>query len=110
MTASTLPKKKGIDGTADMPPPWQPASVIPADLYAIHALCKGDANADQQRRVVDFIRRATAVEEMEFRPDGERASNFAAGKRFVGLQFFTLARAVMPERTTTAAPTRKPGP
>ncbi len=91
------PKKKGIEGTTDLDPPWQPTQVIPADIGAIKALVAGTATEYQQQLVVAFLMRATGINEMEFRPEGDRASTFASGKRFVGMQFFQLAKAVLPK-------------
>lgn len=90
------PRIKGQANTSD---PWQPAEVEPGDIGAIKALLAGQANDLQQARVVRWLIRATGVEEMSFRPggdDGRRASDFAEGKRFVGLQLFTLAKASLP--------------
>lgn len=55
------------------------------EAYAVKALAAGTANEGQQRVAWDFIMRLTGIRDLEFRPD-ERASIFASGKRFVGLQ------------------------
>jgi hypothetical protein len=92
------PKKPGIDGTFAMAPPWQPAEATRADVGAIQALVAGTANEYQQQLVVKYLMRVTCVKEMEFRPESDRASAFAAGKRFVGVQFFQLATSVLPAK------------
>jgi hypothetical protein len=84
---------KGFVGQAHLPPPWAPTVAEPADISAIKALVAGNANEAQQLRAVEWLKRATAVGELEFRPDSDRATAFAAGKRFVAIQFFTLAQA-----------------
>jgi hypothetical protein len=88
---------KRIQGKTNTAPPWEPAAVTPAEIQCIQALTRGEATKDQQALFVKWMERATAVGELEFRPSGERESNFAAGKRFVGLQFFTLAKTFLPD-------------
>lgn len=86
-----------IKGQADTSSPWNITETSPTELAAIRALVAGNASEDQQRGFVKWLARATAVGDMSFRPggdDGRRASDFAEGKRFVGLQFFTLAKTV----------------
>jgi hypothetical protein len=77
-----LPVKKA-------PQPWEPApyddeGVITA---SIKALAAGNANEGQQRRALEWIVRSVCgTYDLSFRPDSERATAFAEGKRFVGLQ------------------------
>lgn len=96
----TPPKsgKRTIKGQADTSPPWSIPDLDPADVGAIKSLMDGTASDIQQRRVVLWLQKTTGVGEMSFRPgiDGQRATDFAEGKRFVGLQFFTLAKTVLP--------------
>lgn len=67
--------------------PWKPTEWEPADVAAIQALVRGDASPEQQRRAVDYIINDIAgTYDMSYRPDSERDSVFAEGKRFVGLQ------------------------
>lgn len=89
------PSKTKIRGTTNVAAPWEPVEFEVADLAAIHALSRGEATPEQQLRFVEWLASATGVREMEFRPD-DRASAFAGGKRFVGLQFFSLAKAHLP--------------
>jgi hypothetical protein len=65
--------------------PWEPPALSKSEAYAIKAFASGTANEGQQKTAWDFIMRLTGVRDLEFRPD-ERASVFASGKRFVGLQ------------------------
>jgi hypothetical protein len=85
--------KTALLGQTNLPPPWAPTPAEPADVSAIRALMQGTANEAQQLRVVDWLKRASGLGELEFRPDGDRASAFASGKRFVAIQFFTLSQA-----------------
>jgi hypothetical protein len=67
--------------------PWKPVEWEPADIAAIQALVRGDASPEQQRRAVDYIINDIAgTYDMSYRPDSERDSVFAEGKRYVGLQ------------------------
>lgn len=89
------PTKTRIKGVANTAPPWEPVECDVPDLAAIHALTRGEADRDQQIRFVEWLARATGVSESEFRLD-DRAHVFASGKRFVGLQFFSLAKSYIP--------------
>jgi hypothetical protein len=81
-----------IRGTTDIKTPWDPCEVTKAELNAIHALVQGKATEDQQFAFIEWFKRATGQGLMEFHPAGERESNFESGKRFVGRQFFILAK------------------
>lgn len=96
MTEPKAKPKPKVIGQTNTSAPWQPVEIQPADVYAIKALVAGTATEAQQHRIVDWLQRATAVGEMSYRPLSDRDSVFAEGKRFIGLQFFTLAKAVMP--------------
>lgn len=63
------------------------------DAYAVQALAAGSASPGQQQRVVKWLfEQAARVDDLSFRPgqDGDRATAFAEGRRFVGLQFAKL--------------------
>ena len=77
---------------AALPPAWTPTVTLHDELTAIKAIVAGKATDTQQAAFVGWLAKATGVTELEFRPSGERESAFAAGKRFVGLQFFSLAK------------------
>jgi hypothetical protein len=67
--------------------PWKPTDWEPADAAAIQALVRGEATADQQRRAMDFIINGIArTYDLSYRPNSDRDTVFAEGKRFVGLQ------------------------
>lgn len=90
-------KQPVIKGTTVIRPPWEPCDNTLNEHLAIHALVTGKATADQQLLFMEWFKRATGIGEMEFRPDDERASNFASGKRFVALHFFNLVRTHPPQ-------------
>lgn len=74
--------------------PWKPAAYELADATAIQALARGEANADQQRRALDWIiYGACRLRDEPYRPggtDGERDTAFALGQANVGRQIAKL--------------------
>lgn len=64
-----------------IPPAWEPA-----DVSALQALQRGDATSDQQKRALDYIITLAGTYDLSYRPDSDRDTTFAEGKRFVGLQ------------------------
>lgn len=76
--------------------PWLPTEYAVADASAFQALQRGDANPEQQRRALAWLMNATGIRDLSYRPggeDGRRDSDFAEGKRFVGLQVAKLMTA-----------------
>lgn len=73
-------------------PPWSPTALSKFDVYAFRALYEGQASEGQQKRVVELISRICGGTELEFRPEGERASAFSSGKRFVWLELVKLLK------------------
>lgn len=65
-------------------------------MSAFQALQRGDATPDQQQRAIKYLLHDLArIPELSFwiGPDGQRGTDFAEGRRFVGLQiakFLTL--------------------
>jgi len=75
--------------------PWTSIDADDADIGAIKALNAGNANEGQQKRALSFIiHRIAATYDMSFRPgeDGDRATAFAEGKRYVGNQIIRLTK------------------
>ena len=70
--------------------PWQMPSIKDADIFALQAVAKGAANNMQQQRAYEYVVRTLCeTDRMTFWPggeDGRRATDFAEGKRWVGLQ------------------------
>ncbi len=69
--------------------PYLPPAYDLADATALHALSKGEADAEQQIRAWRWItERLCEVYGLSFRPgiDGPRLTDFAEGKRFVGTE------------------------
>lgn len=70
--------------------PWQMPRIEDADIFALQAVANGSANSAQQQRAYEYVLRSLCeTERMTFWPggeDGKRATDFAEGKRWVGLQ------------------------
>ena len=89
--------------TIKWPRPWDPAPLDEDDLRAIKALASGVANESQQRRAVAVIVDKFARDkDPSFWPDSERASAFAAGKRFVAQQLLGAINMDMPVEPRTS--------
>lgn len=92
--------------------------VTEAELRAVRALARGQANPDQQTRALGFIiDRVARTDEASFALDkdgGERATAFAEGRRSVGLALRTIIALKEPqvsgvaEQTTGRKRPRKP--
>jgi hypothetical protein len=85
--------------------PWQFPKIESADVFAIQAVAKGIANGGQQQRALDYIVRVLCeTDRMTFWPggeDGKRATDFAEGKRWVGVQLRRIEK-LRPQHQDTA--------
>ena len=77
--------------------PWMPISYVgkKADVAALQAMRRGEANADQQLRAMEFILETICDRNgMSYRPgpDGDRDTSFAEGRRFCGNQIVKLTK------------------
>jgi hypothetical protein len=85
MTTMKTPRRKSQPDR-----PWQMPHIEDADIFALQAVAKGIANDAQQQRAYDYVVRALCEpDRMTFWPggeDGKRATDFAEGKRWVGVQ------------------------
>jgi hypothetical protein len=69
------------------PPPYLPADYDLADVAAVQAVATWTASAEQQQRAVKWIvENVCETYGLGWHPDGDHASSFVAGRRFVGLQ------------------------
>lgn len=72
--------------------PWESPDRSDEVVYAIRALHESAALPHQQKLIWDWLQYITAAgdgyQDLSFRPgpDGQRATDFAEGKRFIGLQ------------------------
>lgn len=68
-----------------------PASWEPADVRAIQSLAAGEATPEMQRRALDFmINKVCQTYDLSYRPESDRETTFAEGRRFTGLQLVKL--------------------
>ena len=82
-----MPKPR-IKGTPQSLP-HVPADWANADVGALQALQRGDATKGQQQRALKFIvEQLACTYDLSYRPNG--GTEFAEGKRFVGLQIVKL--------------------
>lgn len=72
------------------PLPYAPAQYTPADIAAVQALERGEANAEQQMRALRWILLdACQVNEVDYRTES-RDHAYASGRRFPGQQIQKL--------------------
>jgi hypothetical protein len=78
--------------------------IADADIFALQAVAAGQASAAQQQRAYDYVVRTLCeTDRMTFWPgiqgmeDGRRATDFAEGKRWVGLQLRRIEK-MQPDR------------
>jgi hypothetical protein len=73
---------------------WKPAKWELADASALQALMRGDADKGQQARALKWvIESAACTYDMSYRPgDTSRDTDFAEGRRSVGLQIVKLLK------------------
>ncbi len=70
---------------------WKPSDYSKSDVFALKALAAGNANDHQQKQALRWIiNQACGTYDLSFRPESERATCLAEGKRFVGLQIVKL--------------------
>jgi hypothetical protein len=81
-------------GAAKLDPPWQSAPYDDYDIKAMRALFSCNASETQQKRAVEWLIAASGMNDLSFRagPDGDRATCFAEGKRFVIAQMIAVSR------------------
>lgn len=98
------------------PVPWSlPLTELnkhPSEVAAIRALAEGGADEHQQRMAFGFIlSRLCGVDAMSFWPggeDGKRATDFAEGRRWVGIQLRRIVKLVPDRFDTRGAPPPMP--
>jgi hypothetical protein len=82
--------RKKISGLPEAQP-WKPAAWEQADAYALQALARGECPPHLQQRALKFvIERLAGTYDLTYHPESTRDSDFAQGKRFVGLQIVKL--------------------
>lgn len=73
---------------------YKPARYENHEAFAIKALAAGEATPEQQRTALSWIvQGAAGLDDLAWFPgglEGDRATSFAAGRRFVGSQIYKL--------------------
>lgn len=90
--------------------PWEPADYDENVTYAIRALHTGTANAAQQKTFWQWFQYACGSDDISFRDDahgGQRATDFAEGKRFMGQQIRKHLHPAMTPPAMNAVPQPK---
>lgn len=64
--------------------PLERPDYIEAEVQAVRACWRGEADARQQRMALDFLVRAFGTHDISFRPADPHLTSFAEGKRFAG--------------------------
>ncbi|QKJ88021.1 hypothetical protein PMPD1_3088 [Paramixta manurensis] len=75
-----------------IPPPYEPyewARNLPF-VYALKAMHKGDATAEQQQLILKEMMTMSGYYDLSYRPNSDRDTSFAEGKRFIGAQLVKL--------------------
>jgi hypothetical protein len=100
---ATIPSKTTREAV-DEHAPWKPTPFDPPDAAAFQALARGNATADQQKRALDWlVKKACRTYDLSFRPGeaGRRDTDFAEGRRAVGLEIVKLLNLKIGLITTT---------
>lgn len=67
--------------------PWYPVELTSKYARICQAMRDGEASGEDQKEFMSWLlNHVCAIGDLEFRPDSDRASTFASGKRFVGMQ------------------------
>lgn len=73
--------------------PYHPAEYDLADIMAIKALAVGEASPEQQKRAMQWlVEIVCGTYDLSYKPDSDRNTAFAEGKRFIGLQIVKAVR------------------
>ena len=77
---------------------WTPVPYTEREVRLIQALARGDATEEMQRDALKFIIEVVAgTYDMSYRPESERDTCFAEGRRMVGLTLVKLLK-IIPSR------------
>ncbi|WP_447867244.1 hypothetical protein [Rahnella bonaserana] len=76
----------------NIPPPYEPydwAENLPF-VYALKAMKEGKATEDQQHLILKEMMNISGYYDLSYRPNSDRDTSFAEGKRFIGAQIVKL--------------------
>ena len=72
---------------------WETIDYTADETTLVQLINAGAANAGQQREFLAFVvNRLCRTYDVSFDPDSARASDFAEGRRFAGLQLVTMTK------------------
>lgn len=75
---------------------WTPVPYTDYQVQLIQALSRGDATPEMQRDALRFvIETVCGTYDMSYRPESERDTCFAEGRRFVGLTLIKLTKIIL---------------
>lgn len=69
---------------------WGPAPYDAKVVHALQALNRGEAGEHEQKRALRWIIECAGTYDQQFHPESSRVTDFALGKRWVGLQIVKL--------------------
>ena len=85
--------------------PLERPDYIEAEVQALRAIHRGEADERQQRMALDFLMRAFGTHDTSFRPGDAFMTAFAEGKRFAGTTIVWMLKAAPvrtdPDKTAT---------
>lgn len=71
--------------------PYAPVEYTSKEIRYIQALARGDAAPETQKAALDWIIKSICgTYDLSYRPESTRDTDFAEGKRFVGLQLVKM--------------------
>ena len=74
------------------PDPTEHPDYTEAEVQALRRLYDGTADARQQRLALDYLIRACGTHDRSFRPESDRLTTFAEGKRFMGTNLIWMLK------------------
>jgi len=91
------------------PDPTEHPDYTEAEVQAVRRMFDGTADARQQRLVCDYWVRACGTHDRSFRPESERLSTFAEGKRFMGTNLIWMLKSAFVRTDPDKISTRSTG-
>lgn len=84
--------RTSIDECVPHKDPLERPDYTEAEIQALRAVHRGEADARQQRLLCDYLIRAAGTHDTSYRPGDSQATAFAEGKRWVGTTFIWMLR------------------
>ena len=91
------------------PDPTEHPDYTEAEVQALRRLWDGTATADQQRLALDYWIRACGTHDRSFRPESDRLTTFAEGKRFMGTNLIWMLKSAITRTDPDKISTRSIG-